>query len=60
MEQGLQFVYLGNVPGHPGENTYCPDCQTLLIRRLGMATVENRLEKGTCPDCHRKIPGIWS
>jgi len=60
MEQGLRFVYLGNVPGHPGENTYCPDCQTLLIRRLGMATVENRLEKGTCPDCHRKIPGIWS
>jgi pyruvate formate lyase activating enzyme len=58
--EGLKFVYLGNVPGHPGENTYCPDCGEVLIRRLGMAMVKNRLHGGACPDCGRAIPGIWS
>ena len=58
--EGLPFVYLGNVPGHPGESTYCPGCRKLLIRRIGMATVENRLVKGACPDCARKIPGVWT
>ncbi len=60
MAEGLRFVYLGNVPGHPGESTYCPACSRLLIRRLGMAVAENRLRDGSCPDCHRRIPGIWS
>jgi pyruvate formate lyase activating enzyme len=60
MAEGLKFVYVGNVPGHPGENTYCPSCGEVLIRRLGMAVVENRLRHGTCPDCSHPIPGIWS
>ena len=42
MAEGLRFVYLGNVPGHPGENTYCPGCGKLLVRRFGMAIAENR------------------
>jgi len=58
--EGLKFVYLGNVPGHPGENTYCPSCGEMLIQRLGMAVLENRLKHGACPDCRRSIPGIWS
>ncbi|HVO12783.1 MAG TPA: AmmeMemoRadiSam system radical SAM enzyme [Vicinamibacteria bacterium] len=57
--EGLRFVYLGNVPGHPGESTYCPGCGRALIRRMGMAVLENRMKGGACPDCHRKIPGIW-
>ncbi len=57
MAEGLRFVYLGNVPGHPGENTYCPGCGKVLIRRFGMAVAENRLKGGACPDCHRRIPG---
>jgi pyruvate formate lyase activating enzyme len=60
LAEGLKFVYLGNVPGHPGEHTYCPGCGKVLIRRMGMAVVENRLRAGACPDCHRRIPGIWS
>jgi pyruvate formate lyase activating enzyme len=60
LEEGLHFVYLGNVPGHPGENTYCPRCGKAVIRRLGMAVVENRLKKGTCPDCGGPIPGVWT
>lgn len=60
MAEGLRFVYVGNVPGHPGESTYCPGCRTRLIRRVGMAAVENRLRGGACPDCGRTIPGLWS
>ena len=60
LAEGLAFAYVGNVPGHPGESTYCPGCKVRLIRRVGMATVENRLAKGACPDCGRAIPGVWS
>ncbi len=60
MEEGLRFVYIGNVPGHPGENTYCPGCGKVIIRRFGMAVAENRMKNGACPDCHKKIPGVWS
>jgi pyruvate formate lyase activating enzyme len=58
--EGLRFVYLGNVPGHPGEHTYCPGCGKVVIRRVGMAVAENRLKGGACPDCHHRLPGIWS
>jgi pyruvate formate lyase activating enzyme len=57
--EGLRFVYVGNVPGHAGNHTYCPGCGAVVIRRTGMAVLENRLEKGACPDCRRAIPGIW-
>ena len=60
LKEGLSFVYLGNVPGHPGESTYCPGCGVRLVRRVGMAMLENRIDKGTCPDCHRRIPGLWT
>ncbi len=58
--EGLHFVYLGNVPGHPGESTVCPGCAATLIRRVGFRVVENRLAGGRCPVCRRAIPGVWS
>jgi len=57
--EGLNYVYLGNLPTHPGENTVCPGCGGVLIRRLGFKILENRLTKGACPDCERVIPGVW-
>jgi pyruvate formate lyase activating enzyme len=57
--EGLQFVYVGNVPGHPGNNTYCPGCGRVVIRRMGMAVLTNRLDKGRCPNCDHTIPGVW-
>jgi pyruvate formate lyase activating enzyme len=59
LAEGLRFVYLGNVLGHPGNHTYCPGCKKTLIRRTGMAVLENRLRAGKCPDCGRAIPGVW-
>ncbi|MCU0224875.1 MAG: AmmeMemoRadiSam system radical SAM enzyme [Acidobacteria bacterium] len=58
--EGLRFVYVGNVPGHAGNHTCCPGCGAVVIRRTGMAVLENRLAKGACPDCRRAIPGIWA
>ena len=58
--EGLHFVYLGNVPGHPGENTVCPGCGATVIKRLGYRILDNRLKGDRCPDCNRKIPGVWS
>lgn len=60
LAEGLRFVYVGNVPGHPGNHTYCPSCRTVVIRRMGMAVVENRLQAGKCPKCQQTIPGVWS
>jgi len=59
-DAGLNYVYLGNVPGHPGENTTCPGCGEILIRRVGYRILSNRLVTGSCPDCKRSIPGVWS
>jgi pyruvate formate lyase activating enzyme len=59
--EGLSFAYLGNVPGHPGENTTCPGCGALLIHRIGFEVLENHLlAGGRCPKCGRVIPGVWS
>jgi pyruvate formate lyase activating enzyme len=58
---GLRFVYAGNLPGRLGdaENTRCPDCSELLIRRTGFHVEENRMADGRCPKCSRQIPGVW-
>lgn len=58
-EAGLKYVYIGNVPGHERENTFCPGCGRELIHRIGYEVLTNRLKNGACPDCGRKIPGIW-
>jgi len=61
-EAGLHYVYAGNLPGRVGslEDTLCPQCQKVLIRRRGFWVLENQITAaGTCPDCGQKIPGIW-
>ncbi|OGP54821.1 MAG: AmmeMemoRadiSam system radical SAM enzyme [Deltaproteobacteria bacterium RBG_13_52_11] len=56
---GLEYVYIGNVPGHPGENTYCPRCKRQLIARSGYSILANQVTKGRCKYCGKRIPGIW-
>ncbi|WP_045219920.1 AmmeMemoRadiSam system radical SAM enzyme [Desulfonatronum thioautotrophicum] len=57
---GLRFVYVAKVPGHDGENTFCPDCGQAVITRVGFIVDQMRVDNGRCPDCQREIPGIWS
>jgi pyruvate formate lyase activating enzyme len=60
-EEGLKFVYGGNLPGQLGdrENTFCPSCHELLIERSGFHVRINRLKGGACPGCGEAIPGAW-
>jgi pyruvate formate lyase activating enzyme len=58
--QGLRFVYIGNVPGHEAESTFCPGCGQAVIRRVGYAIESVRLKKGKCASCGTAIPGIWA
>ncbi len=60
LEEGVHFAYIGNVPGDEGENTYCPKCHTVLIRRVGYTILENNIKHGRCPKCGEKIPGVWT
>ena len=56
-EAGLNYVYMGNVPGHPYENTYCPNCNELLIKRFSFEIAKWNLTKGMrCPVCGQEIP----
>ncbi len=57
--EGLHYVYIGNVPGHRGQNTYCPKCNKLLIQRNGFLVEKNLLNDGKCPACGAVIPGRW-
>jgi pyruvate formate lyase activating enzyme len=59
LEEGVRFVYVGNVPGHPGDHTYCPACGEKLIVRHGFTVMEYHLEGGACAYCGASIPGVW-
>jgi pyruvate formate lyase activating enzyme len=59
-EEGMNFVYIGNVPGHKGEHTYCPDCKQVLIERVGYRIIQTNLKDGKCRFCGKAIPGVWS
>jgi len=56
--EGLRYVYEGNVPGEGGENTFCYNCNNLLIKRLGFSIVENNIKDGMCPHCQVLIDGV--
>ncbi|TET39163.1 MAG: AmmeMemoRadiSam system radical SAM enzyme [Dehalococcoidia bacterium] len=56
-EEGLYYVYLGNLPGHSGENTYCHQCARLLIGRHVFDVIEYNLTEGRCRYCDTPIPG---
>jgi len=58
-EEGIQYVYVGNVRQPDSSNTYCPKCRRLLIERHIFAVLRNNLIDGRCPDCGQRIPGIW-
>lgn len=53
--EGMRYVYLGNVPGHKYENTYCPECSNLLIDRTGFTVSEYKIKDRKCPRCGEEI-----
>ena len=60
MDVGLRYVYVGNVPFHAGESTYCPGCGKTVIKRVGYNVDAAGLRNGACASCGRQIAGVWS
>lgn len=56
---GIRYVYLGNVPGHRANHTYCHRCGKLLVERRGYFIERNLIKDGRCPYCGQAIPGVW-
>lgn len=59
MDEGLKYVYVGNVPGHEGESTYCHFCKKVIIKRRGYSILEYNLKGNKCKFCGAKIPGFF-
>lgn len=56
-QEGLQYVYIGNVPGHKYESTYCPGCSSVVVRRYGFSILEwNLTDENRCSTCGNRIP----
>jgi len=57
-KEGILYPYIGNVPGHEYENTYCHNCKKLLIKRYGSTIIKNYLEEAKCPFCREELPFV--
>jgi len=57
LEEGIKFVYVGNLPGNEGEHTYCPSCGEMVIKRFGFSIESWGLdEEMRCKNCGERIP----
>ena len=59
LDTGINYVYIGNIAHTDDENTYCPQCQHLVVERWGFNVVKNNLKNGCCNFCGQSIPGVW-
>jgi pyruvate formate lyase activating enzyme len=57
---GMHYPFVGNVPGHPGNNTYCPNCGKVVIERTGFFVTTQHVKDGECEFCGASIAGVWS
>lgn len=57
LDEGLRYVYVGNLPGHPAQNTRCHACDEMLVERKAFAIVGGALHSGRCGKCSAEIPG---
>jgi len=55
---GLRYLYVGNIQGE-SEDTLCPKCGRILVRRRGFSVAENRLAGNVCPFCAGPIAGVF-
>jgi len=59
LDVGLKYIYIGNVPGHEANSTYCLKCGQKLIHRVHYTIIKNNAVGGRCKFCGERIPGVW-
>lgn len=57
---GLEYVYIGNAPGHRYNNTFCAHCGKNILKRIHFSVLEKNIKDGKCKYCGNPIPGIWT
>jgi pyruvate formate lyase activating enzyme len=57
-DAGLKYVYVGNVHSEGGEDTHCPTCGKVVVKRDWFEIQENVIVDGKCPDGH-DVDGVW-
>ncbi|MFC2086572.1 AmmeMemoRadiSam system radical SAM enzyme [Bacteroidota bacterium] len=60
LQEGLKYVYIGNLPGTEAENTACPGCNKIVIERKGYTILQNHVIGGKCEFCQSQISGVWN
>lgn len=60
MKSGLKYVYVGNMPGHEGGDTWCPKCGKKVVERMGFTVAKKNIANGRCVYCGQVIKGVWS
>jgi pyruvate formate lyase activating enzyme len=60
LDEGLKYVYIGNVPGHSAEHTYCHHCRKMIVERRGYSIQVSHIKNGRCGFCSTVVPGVWS
>lgn len=58
-QAGLKYIYIGNLPVQEHNNTYCPQCNELLIERKYMDAAVKGLSKSRCHKCQERIAGVF-
>ncbi len=59
LKSGIRYVYIGNVPGHQAESTYCASCRKIVLERKGFVIRVNNMHNGKCKHCGAPVAGVW-
>ena len=59
-EEGLHYVYIGNVRMKGAEDTICPECGKTVIERTGFFVHANHIKNGKCETCGAPVAGVWT
>ncbi len=57
-EEGIRYIYAGNMPGHGSESTVCPACGEVVLERQGFVVARDRSVRGCCPACGAPVAGL--
>lgn len=60
LAEGLKYIYVGNILIPGADDTPCPSCRKVVIRRVGYEIIANVLTDGRCPECGTEVYGIWN